>query len=163
MKIGAFDYLLKPFKFENILPVIVRALNVHQLRMENVTIRDYVARLTFESKKHEFIGRSPSVQRVVQLIKKVAPSDSTVLIRGETGTGKELVARDSSSRRGDRQSLSDGTSARAGRFAAAPVQQRSRRQSNWGQPTLTLSVDREVSTGAAHRWCAWYCGVLKSS
>lgn len=93
MKIGAFDYLLKPFKFENVLPVIVRALSVHQLRMENVTLRDYVARLTFESKRHELIGRSPAVQRVTQLIRKVAPSDSTVLIRGETGTGKELVAR----------------------------------------------------------------------
>jgi DNA-binding NtrC family response regulator len=93
MKIGAFDYLVKPFKFENILPIIVRALNVHQLRMENVSLRHYVARLTFESKRHELIGRSAAIQRVKQLITKVAPTDSTVLIRGDTGTGKELVAR----------------------------------------------------------------------
>jgi DNA-binding NtrC family response regulator len=93
MKIGAFDYLIKPFKFEAILPIVVRAMSVHQLRMENVTLRHYVASLTFESKKHELIGRSAAVQRMTQLIMKVAPTDSTVLIRGETGTGKELVAR----------------------------------------------------------------------
>jgi DNA-binding NtrC family response regulator len=93
MKIGAFDYLVKPFKFEAILPIVVRAMSVHQLRMENVTLRHYVASLTFESKKHELIGKSAAIQRVTQLIKKVAPTDSTVLIRGETGTGKELVAR----------------------------------------------------------------------
>lgn len=93
MKIGAFDYLLKPFKLEHVLPVLARALDVYQLRMENVRLREFVARLTFESKRYELIGRSLAIQRVIDLIKKVAPTDSTVLIRGATGTGKELVAR----------------------------------------------------------------------
>lgn len=93
MKIGAFDYLLKPFQLDHILPVIARAMSVHQLRMENVGLRQYVARLTFESKRHELIGKSAAIQRLTDLIKKVAPTDSTVLIRGATGTGKELVAR----------------------------------------------------------------------
>jgi DNA-binding NtrC family response regulator len=93
MKVGAFDYLLKPFKLEHILPVLARAMNVRRLRMDNVRLRDYVASLTFESNRYQIIGRSPAVQRVMQLIQKVAPTDATVLIRGATGTGKELVAR----------------------------------------------------------------------
>jgi DNA-binding NtrC family response regulator len=93
MKIGAFDYLLKPFKSEQILPILTRAMAVRHLRMENVRLRDYVASLTFESKRYQIIGRSPAIHRLMQLIQKVAPTDSTVLIRGATGTGKELVAR----------------------------------------------------------------------
>ena len=93
MKMGAFDYLLKPFKLEHILPVLARAMNVRRLRMDNVRLREYVASLTFESNRYQIIGRSPAVQRVMQLIQKVAPTDATVLIRGATGTGKELVAR----------------------------------------------------------------------
>ena len=93
MKIGAFDYLMKPFKSEQILPILTRAMAVRHLRMENVRLRNYVASLTFESNRYQIIGRSPVVQRLMQLIQKVAPTDSTVLIRGATGTGKELVAR----------------------------------------------------------------------
>lgn len=93
MKVGAFDYLLKPFKLEHILPVLARAMGVRRLRMENVRLRDYIASLTFESKRYQIIGRSPAIQRVLQLIQKVAPTDSMVLICGATGTGKELVAR----------------------------------------------------------------------
>jgi len=93
MKSGAFDYLTKPFKLEQVLPVLVRAMEVRRLRMENVRLHQYVARLTFESARHQMIGTSHGMKRVTQLIQKVAPTDSTVLIRGETGTGKELVAR----------------------------------------------------------------------
>ena len=93
MKSGAFDYLLKPFKTDQILPVLGRAMEVRRLRMENVRLHQYVARLTFESARHQMIGVSPGMKRVTQLIQKVAPTDSTVLIRGDTGTGKELVAR----------------------------------------------------------------------
>ena len=93
MKSGAFDYLVKPFKLDQVLPVLVRAMEVRRLRMENVRLRQYVARLTFESARHQMIGVSPGMRRVTQLIQKVAPTDSTVLIRGDTGTGKELVAR----------------------------------------------------------------------
>ena len=93
MKAGAFDFLLKPFKLDQVLPVLGRAMEVRRLRMENVRLNQYVARLTFESTRHQMIGTSPGMQRVAQLIQKVAPTDSTVLIRGDTGTGKELVAR----------------------------------------------------------------------
>jgi transcriptional regulator with PAS, ATPase and Fis domain len=61
--------------------------------LENVRLRQYVERLAFESPRYQLIGASPGMQRVIGLIEKMAGSDITVLIRGETGTGKELVAR----------------------------------------------------------------------
>lgn len=93
MKLGAFDYLLKPFKTQTILTVLTRAMTVRKLRMENIRLREYVDRLTYESKRYEIIGSSPPMRRLIELMEKVAPSDTTVLIRGATGTGKELVAR----------------------------------------------------------------------
>ncbi|MEI7684756.1 MAG: sigma-54 dependent transcriptional regulator [Planctomycetota bacterium] len=93
MKSGAFDYLLKPFKMHGILPVLARAMTVRRLRVENVRLREYVNRLTFESQRYQIVGQSPPIQRLLELMEKVAPSDTTVLIRGATGTGKELVAR----------------------------------------------------------------------
>jgi len=93
MKSGAFDYLLKPFKMHGILPVLARAMTVRRLRVENIRLREYVNRLTFESQRYQIVGQSPPIQRLLELMEKVAPSDTTVLIRGATGTGKELVAR----------------------------------------------------------------------
>jgi DNA-binding NtrC family response regulator len=93
MKMGAFDYVVKPFNLQTMLPILGRAMDVRRLRMENVRLRQYVERLTFESPRYQLIGSSPAIQRVVQLIEKVAPTDSTVLVRGASGTGKELVAR----------------------------------------------------------------------
>src|SRR4029077_12377833 len=55
--------------------------------------RQWVAQLAFESERYRLVGSSSSLRRVVQLIEKVAPTDSTVLVRGASGTGKELVAR----------------------------------------------------------------------
>jgi DNA-binding NtrC family response regulator len=93
MKVGAFDYVLKPFNLQTMLPILARALEVRRLRRENVRLRQYVERLQYESPRYQMIGSGPAMQRVVLLIEKVAPTDATVLIRGETGTGKELVAR----------------------------------------------------------------------
>jgi DNA-binding NtrC family response regulator len=93
MKVGAFDYLLKPFNLQMMLPILARAMDVRRLRTENVRLRQYVERLSYESPRYQMIGSGPAMRRIVQLIEKVAPTDSTVLVRGESGTGKELVAR----------------------------------------------------------------------
>jgi len=93
MKVGAFDYVQKPFNLQTILPILARAMDVRRLRMENVRLRQFVERLSYESPRYQMIGSGPAMQCVVQLIEKVAPTDATVLIRGQSGTGKELVAR----------------------------------------------------------------------
>lgn len=93
MKVGAFDYVLKPFNLQTMLPILARAMDVRRLRMENVRLRHYVERLSYESPRYQMIGSGPAMQKVVQLIEKVAPTDATVLVRGRSGTGKELVAR----------------------------------------------------------------------
>ena len=93
MKVGAFDYVLKPFDLRTMLPILERAMETRRLRAENVRLRQYVERLTYESPRYQLIGSGPAMQKVVQLIEKVAPTDATVLVRGESGTGKELVAR----------------------------------------------------------------------
>ncbi len=92
MKVGAFDYILKPFKLQAILPVLARGMEVRRLRLENVRLRQYVEQLTFKSPRLHIIGNSPAMKKVLQLIEKVAPTDATVLIRGPSGAGKELVA-----------------------------------------------------------------------
>ena len=93
MKSGAFDYVLKPFRIQQMLPILDRAMTVRRLKVENVRLRSYVERLTFESVKHQIIGTSPATKKVVSMIEKVAPTDAAVLIRGPSGAGKELVAR----------------------------------------------------------------------
>ncbi len=90
MKLGAFDYINKPFVLEDVHIAIKRALDVSRLQEENV-------RLKKELKKkfgyHKIIGNSPPIQSVIKFIEKIADTDSTVLITGESGTGKELVAK----------------------------------------------------------------------
>jgi DNA-binding NtrC family response regulator len=93
MKAGAFDYVLKPFNLQTMLPVLDRAMAVRRLRVENVRLRRYLGRLTYESPRYQMVGSGPAIRRVVQLIEKVAGTDATVLVRGASGTGKELVAR----------------------------------------------------------------------
>jgi DNA-binding NtrC family response regulator len=93
MKVGAFDYVLKPFNLQTMLPILARAMDVRRLRLENVRLRQYVERLSYESPRYQMIGAGPGMQRVVRLIEKAASTDATVLILGESGTGKELVAR----------------------------------------------------------------------
>src|SRR5207253_7775558 len=70
-----------------------RAMEGRRLRMENVRLRRIVKELTFESPRYHIVGSSPAVRKVIQMIEKVAPTEATVLVRGPSGTGKELVAR----------------------------------------------------------------------
>ncbi|MCE9562842.1 MAG: sigma-54 dependent transcriptional regulator [Planctomycetes bacterium] len=93
MKTGAFDYILKPFRIQNVLPILDRAMEVRRLRVENVRLRSIVKELTFESARYHIVGSSPVLRKVTQMIEKVARTDATVLVRGPSGTGKELVSR----------------------------------------------------------------------
>ena len=93
IKAGAFDYILKPFRLQHIRPILDRAMEVSRLRGENVRLKRYLERLTFESDRYRLIGTSLAMKKVVAMIEKVAPTEATVLIRGASGTGKELVAR----------------------------------------------------------------------
>jgi len=93
MKTGAFDYILKPFRIQYILPVIERAMQVRRLRVENVRLREIVKGLTYESPRYQIVGSSQAIRKLRQVIEKVAGTDATVLVRGPSGTGKELVAR----------------------------------------------------------------------
>lgn len=93
MKAGAFDYILKPFRMQNVLPVLERAMEVRHLRVENSRLRRFVEQLTFESPRYRIVGDSPVMRKVLQMVEKVAGTEATVLVRGVSGTGKELVAR----------------------------------------------------------------------
>lgn len=87
---GAYHYVAKPFRFEEISVVVGRALEDRQLRAENIRLqRELEGRYRFEN----LLGKSPAMQAVFALIRRVAGGESNVLITGETGTGKELVAR----------------------------------------------------------------------
>ena len=89
MKAGAFDYLTKPFKNEEILLAAAKALDYARLRREN----DLLRRQLEAGSGRELIGRSPAIRVLLEDIARVAPAPSSVLVTGESGTGKELVAR----------------------------------------------------------------------
>src|SRR5262249_42920621 len=90
MKRGAYDYLTKPFHLPDLEVHLQKALERARLARRE---RQWVEQLAYESSRHRLIGSSPALRRVVQMIQKVAPTDATVLVRGPSGTGKELVAR----------------------------------------------------------------------
>jgi DNA-binding NtrC family response regulator len=90
MKLGAFDYLPKPFDPEELEIVVARAFERRHLIQENFNLKSEVsAKYSFEN----IIGTSPSMQQVYRLVARCAPTNSSVLLRGESGTGKELIAR----------------------------------------------------------------------
>jgi len=90
MKRGAFDYVSKPFRTEELLLTLRRAHEEAELRREVARLRRHVKEV---GAAPEMVGRSAAMERVRDLISRVAPSRATVLITGDTGTGKELVAR----------------------------------------------------------------------
>ncbi len=87
IKLGAYDYIEKPLSLENVTLRVKHALDQYRLEQENRTLKTKV------QKKFELVGQSPAMQQLRQLIETAGPTNSRVLIGGENGTGKELVAR----------------------------------------------------------------------
>src|SRR6266478_6644178 len=90
MKAGATDFLLKPFSLDHLMQVVNKALEVRALRDENRQLKEELGR------RYEFdniIGRSPSMQEIFAAIERVGPTRATVLLTGESGVGKDLIAR----------------------------------------------------------------------
>jgi DNA-binding NtrC family response regulator len=90
MKLGAFDYLQKPFEIDELLVVVHRALDDQRLRTEH---RYLISERDADFNQYGLVGRSKRIQEVIRTAEIVAATKSTVLITGETGTGKEMVAR----------------------------------------------------------------------
>ncbi len=90
MKIGAYDFIPKPFTPDSLRMIVSRGLEKRKLWLENVLLR---AQLKDRFGPDIIVGKSPSMKKVTELVRKVAMTDSAVLISGETGTGRELTAR----------------------------------------------------------------------
>jgi nitrogen regulation protein NR(I) len=101
VKLGAFDYVEKPFDQEQIRQIVAKAMRTHMLSRRDARPEDSASRGRFR-----LVGESAAIRQVYQVVEKVADTPSTVLITGESGTGKELVAR----------ALHDNSSRRAGPF-----------------------------------------------
>jgi len=95
IKLGAYDYLAKPFDVDELRVLVKNAIETHRLRSENQRLkRELAATGSFG----QLVGSSPAMERVYSIIEKVAQTDVSVLITGESGTGKEMVAKEIHSR-----------------------------------------------------------------
>jgi DNA-binding NtrC family response regulator len=89
MKLGAYDYITKPYRINELDVRVKQAAEKRRLRVDNVRLREQLAR---QSELPEIVSVSEAMKEAVRLIERVAPSEASVLITGESGTGKELVA-----------------------------------------------------------------------
>jgi two-component system response regulator AtoC len=90
MKMGAFDFLTKPYSPPHLIQILDHAKAYHESLIENKKLKGEIRKL---KKNYDIIGTHPTIERIRDIIENIAPSDSTVLIEGKSGTGKELVAR----------------------------------------------------------------------
>src|SRR3970040_559904 len=95
IKAGATDFVLKPWENEKLLATIYSAMRLRETRdeVENLKIKNQEINQALNERYSEIIGQSAAMQRIFQTIDRVAHTDANVLILGENGTGKELIAR----------------------------------------------------------------------
>jgi len=91
MKMGALDYLPKPFTPDELRAIVRQAVTQREIQLQNRNLQQQLKKS--QPLTHQLIGTSPKIKQVITMVQKVAPTDSTVLIYGESGTGKELIAR----------------------------------------------------------------------
>lgn len=90
MKLGAYDYLTKPYRIAELGVLVNQAADKHNLKTDNIRLRAQIDRAT--GSLPDIIAESPQMKEVIRLVQRVAPSETSVLITGESGTGKELIA-----------------------------------------------------------------------
>lgn len=91
MKLGAYDYLAKPFPLAELEVLVEKAFQRRQLTKENDQLKEVMQRQ--QTAPHEMVGQSAAMREIFHLIERAGPTDKAILIEGESGTGKELVAR----------------------------------------------------------------------
>src|SRR5207247_8599120 len=89
MKLGAYDYITKPFKLDEIKLIVANALERKRLRDETLYLK---RQLETQRRFERLIGKSPKLLEVLETVRKIADSHSTVMITGDSGAGKELIA-----------------------------------------------------------------------
>lgn len=90
IKKGAYDYLTKPIDVDNLLNVLKRAIEFHELKEENIRLRE---ELKYYERERAIVYKSKKMKEIIELARDIAKTDVTVLITGESGTGKEVIAR----------------------------------------------------------------------
>jgi len=92
MKIGAYDFITKPFKIDEIVCILEKAAEYIRIKKENILLKDKVQELQGNTTFSRIIGNSPEIRKIIEQAQKVAEYETSVLITGESGTGKELIA-----------------------------------------------------------------------
>lgn len=90
MKLGAYDYLTKPYRFNELAALVTQANEKQQLKVDNQRLRAQIERT--HKNLPEIVAESPQMKEVLRLVRRVAPADTSVLVTGESGAGKELIA-----------------------------------------------------------------------